>query len=65
MPSSFLSRTSSPMRISRFALFTWYGISSTMIAWRSPLPMSSTCVRADHDAAASVGSLRGRPRCRR
>ncbi len=41
MPSIFFSCTSSAMRSSRVFLFTWYGISSTMIDCRAPLSMSS------------------------
>ena len=46
MPSIFFSCTSSAMRSSSTFLLTWYGSSSTTIAWRAPLSMSSTCVRA-------------------
>ena len=47
MPSIFFSLTSSAIFCCSTALFTWYGISSTMIAWRLPaLSMSSKCVLA-------------------
>ncbi len=36
MPSMRFSRTSSAIFSISRALFTWYGISLTMIAWRSP-----------------------------
>ena len=60
MPSISLLRTSSAMRSSRRALFTWYGSSVTMMAWRPPtLSMSSKLrARADRQAAAA-GAIGG------
>ena len=46
MPSTFFSFTNSAIRSSKFFLFTWYGNSSTMIAWRAPLSISSKWVLA-------------------
>ena len=46
MPSTFFSFTNSAMRSSKFFLFTWYGNSSTMMAWRAPLSRSSKWVLA-------------------
>ncbi len=46
MPSTTLSRTRSAIRSISFALFTWYGISETMMAIFSPFRLVSTAVRA-------------------
>ncbi|MND00258.1 hypothetical protein D3C83_188040 [compost metagenome] len=40
------SRTSSPIRIRRLALLTWYGSSSITMLARPPFSFSSKCVRA-------------------
>ena len=55
MPSSFRSFTSSAMRSISRALFTWYGISVTMIAER-PLFSSVSIVgaRAHREDAAAL-----------
>ena len=57
MPSSFFSWTSSAMRSSRFFLFTWYGISSTMIAWRWPLVDVLEMALGAHHHPAAAGAV--------
>ena len=54
MPSSFLSRTSSAIASTRFALFTWYGSSVTTICdLLVRLLLLDHGARAHHDLAAA------------
>ena len=56
MPSIRFSRTSSAIFSIIVALFTWYGISVTMIASRS-LRIVSTCDPAAHQDRAAAGRV--------
>ena len=58
MPSITLSRASSAIFLSSRALLTWYGISVTTIAVRSPLPRSSYRGARPHGDAPAAGVVR-------